>query len=280
MHPYWYHAHRCGRGTSRLFWFLLGGASATWWYTHHDVHAWQERRACWRDRIPQDAYPAPGSVPPPPPATSQQAPGAPVQPNGGGQTQPQQDHRWERWGWGSWSREQQQQQQQQENQSPRERWGWGAWGRDARAQQPQQQQQPPQGAQAPFPTPTPAQPHAPMQSPPRAGGPWEREGAWGPPGPLPATMEKAGREEKDIVQQATDTITELSEATLNNLLVTIESLKSKLAEHRAQREQQERELQALREAKFKQFEEWQRHMQEQQAREEQKKQQEPARRLV
>ncbi|KAI9064100.1 hypothetical protein FKP32DRAFT_1685529 [Trametes sanguinea] len=274
-HPYWYHGHRCGRGTSRLFWFLLGGATATWWYTHHDVHAWQERRACWRDRIPQDAYPAPGAVPPPPLATNQQAPGA--------QTQPQQDHRWERWGWGSWGREQhQQQQQQQETQSPRDRWGWGSWGRDARAQQQPQHTQPqqqPQDAPASVPNTVPVQPQAPPQSPPRWGGPWEREGAWGSPGPLPGGMEKMGREEKDIVQQATDTITELSEATLNNLLITIESLKSKLAEHRAQREQQERELQALREAKFKQFEEWQRHVQEQQAREEQKKD-EPARRLV
>ncbi|EJF64232.1 hypothetical protein DICSQDRAFT_53887 [Dichomitus squalens LYAD-421 SS1] len=79
--------------------------------------------------------------------------------------------------------------------------------------------------------------------------------------PTPGTVDKWDRErapEKDVVQQATETITELSEATLNNLLVTVESLKAKLAEHRMQREQQERELQALREAKFKQFEEWQR----------------------
>ena len=75
-------------------------------------------------------------------------------------------------------------------------------------------------------------------------------------------------------------IADLSEATLNNLLATVESLRNvsdshilllprwrsdvfhrptqNIAEHRAQRERQERELQVLREAKFKQFEEWQR----------------------
>ncbi|KAI0793913.1 hypothetical protein C8Q74DRAFT_1346947 [Fomes fomentarius] len=170
MHPHhWYYGHRCGRATSRLFWFIVGAGTATWWHAHKAHQGWYEARHCGRDRIPQNAYPAPGAP----------GPSGPMQ-----------------------------------------------------AQDQQQQ-------------------------------------------PAPGTIDKWDREqapEKDVVQQATDTITELSEATLNNLLVTVESLKAKLAEHRAQREQQDRELQALREAKFKQFEEWQR--------QQEKQKNEPPKRLV
>ncbi|KAH9888818.1 hypothetical protein C8Q73DRAFT_708348 [Cubamyces lactineus] len=249
MHPHFHYPHRCGRASARIFWFILGAGTATWWHCHHDAHAWQQARACWRDRIPQNAYPAPGSAfpgpvngPPPSgeaagptPAQMQDQTQAQAQPQAHGQGQ----GTWERWGWGPWGRDARAQQQQQQDAHGRP--GWGAWG--ARDNRP--------------------------------------EGAWGPPMPVPGTFERPGQGEKDIVQQATDTITELSEATLNNLLVTVESLKAKLAEHRAQREQQERELKALREAKFKQFEEWQRQLQEQQAREEAAKAAaEPARRLV
>ncbi|KAI8996552.1 hypothetical protein BD414DRAFT_478373 [Trametes punicea] len=251
MYPHWHHAYRCGRTTSRLFWFAVGAGAATWWHCHHDARAWHQARVCWRDRIPQNAYPAPGSLPPPPPPSSPSASPAPTanqppSPPEAANGQPQ-------------------------NQGGRDKWGWGPWGRDSRAQQSQQQQQPGQETQS--------------QSKP-GWGPWGRDnkqdGAWGPPMPVPGTFERPGQGEKDIVQQATETITELSEATLNQLLVTIESLKSKLAEHRAQREQQERELQALREAKFRQFEEWQRQLQEQQAQQarEERAKSEPPRRLV
>ncbi|KAI0820827.1 hypothetical protein BC628DRAFT_827622 [Trametes gibbosa] len=137
-------------------------------------------------------------------------------------------------------------------------WGWGGWGREHQHE----------GGRPGW-------------------GQWgrdaQREGMWGappPPPPMPIPGEKGYPNEKDIVQQATDTITDLSEATLNNLLVTVESLKAKLAEHRAQREQQERELQALREAKFKQFEEWQRQLEAQQAAKAKAAGSEPPRRLV
>ncbi|PIL24990.1 hypothetical protein GSI_12877 [Ganoderma sinense ZZ0214-1] len=223
MYHHWHHAHRCGRATSRLFWFFVGAGTATWWHCHKEFHAWQHAHACGRDRIPQHAYPAPGAAPPPPsptPATAADAQGP---------TPGTVDNR-DRWGWGhGWGH------------------GWGNWGKE-------------------------------NGNGPNGNGNWDRwgwgnrgpngnakpEGAWGPGTP----SEKAP--EKDIMEQATDTIADLSEATLNNLLVTVESLKAKLAEHRAQRDQQERELQALRdarEAKFKQFEEWQRQQEQEQKKE-------------
>jgi len=57
-------------------------------------------------------------------------------------------------------------------------------------------------------------------------------------------------------KQAQDTLTDLSEATLDTVLSTVETLKAKLAEHRAEKERQIRELQAMREEQLKQFEEW------------------------
>lgn len=177
MHPHFHHAHRCGRATARFFWFALGAGAATWWHCHHDAHAWHQARACWRDRIPQNAYPAPGSAfpvsGPPPPSGSDAAdprsapPPTTAQVQGQGQGQGQQGT-WERWGWGPWGRDAraQHQQQQQQQQDPHGRPGWGAWG--ARDNRP--------------------------------------EGAWGPPMPVPGTFERPGQGEKDIVQQATDTV--------------------------------------------------------------------------
>ncbi|EIW58661.1 uncharacterized protein TRAVEDRAFT_47803 [Trametes versicolor FP-101664 SS1] len=257
MYPHhWGHMYRCGRATSRFFWFAFGAGFATWWHCHHDAHAWVEARQCMRDRIPQRAYPPPGTALPPSPFPN--GPQDPAEPQPQAQMQgppPQRNdghgrHRhWDRWDhWGWWGgRERDARAQQQDG----GRAGWGPAGRDSAA--------PGWGRDAAA-----------------------REGAWGPP-PPPATHipgSQPGQGEKDIVQQATDTITELSEATLNNLLVTVESLKAKLAEHRMQREQQEREIQALREAKFKQFEEWQRQLQAQQEKEAAEKAAEPPRRLV
>ncbi|RPD64388.1 hypothetical protein L226DRAFT_569828 [Lentinus tigrinus ALCF2SS1-7] len=223
---HWHHMHRCGRATSRLLWFAIGAGTATWWAHHHDYRAWHEARHCARDRIPPNAYPAPGTAPAPTQAQDGQAQNPPSQ-------TPGMPDRSDRWGWGSWGRGSWPAQENGGN-GPWDKWGWHRNG-DAQRHS--------------YPRP---------------------EGAWGPPSPMPASVEKAP--EKDVVQQATDTLTDLSEATLNNLLVTVESLKAKLAEHRAQREQQEREIQALREAKFKQFEEWQR--------QQEQKKDEPPRRLV
>ncbi|TFK94157.1 hypothetical protein K466DRAFT_593826 [Polyporus arcularius HHB13444] len=233
MHPWhhWHHARRCGRATSRLLWFFIGAGTATWWTHHHDYRAWHEARHCGRDRIPQNAYPAPGTPATPPPNTqTQEGPNSPSQ-----QPPPGMVDKWDRWGWGGWGRG------SWPGQENNDKWGWNRSG-DAHRHS--------------YPRP---------------------EGAWGPPSPLPASVETAP--EKDVVQQATETLTDLSEATLNNLLVTVESLKAKLAEHRAQREQQEREIQALREAKFRQFEEWQR-QQEQMLKDGKDKKEEPPRRLV
>jgi hypothetical protein len=45
---------------------------------------------------------------------------------------------------------------------------------------------------------------------------------------------------RDISKQAGDTVTELSMATLETLLTTVDTLKAKLAENRARREQEQR----------------------------------------
>ncbi|EMD38851.1 hypothetical protein CERSUDRAFT_112577 [Gelatoporia subvermispora B] len=64
-------------------------------------------------------------------------------------------------------------------------------------------------------------------------------------------------------KQASDRFSEMSEATLDAVLNTVQSLKAKLAEHRAEREQQWEQLQQLqtiREEQAKQFEEWKKQM--------------------
>ncbi|OCH93673.1 hypothetical protein OBBRIDRAFT_278185 [Obba rivulosa] len=66
-----------------------------------------------------------------------------------------------------------------------------------------------------------------------------------------------------LSKQASERFSELSEATLDAVLNTVQSLKAKLAEHRAEREQQWeqlQQLQAMREEQAKQFEEWRKHM--------------------
>ncbi len=154
MHPYHgYYGHRCGRATSRLFWFIVGAGTATWWHAHKAHQGWYEARHCGRDRIPQNAYPAPGAL----------GPSGPMQ----GQEHQQQQQpapgtidKWDRWGWGQWGRGSWPGQENNSN-GPWDRWGWHRHG----------------------------------QRP---------EGSWGPPSPMPAASEKAP--EKDVVQQATDTV--------------------------------------------------------------------------
>lgn len=52
--------HRRGGG-SRLLWFLIGAGTTAFWIKSHHAHEWQVRN-CWRDRIPQDAYPPPSAA--------------------------------------------------------------------------------------------------------------------------------------------------------------------------------------------------------------------------
>ena len=156
MYRHWHPMYRCSRGASRLVWFVLGAGTATWWQAHKEYHGWYEARHCGRDRIPQNAYPAPGA-PPPLPNAQQPAPG---QENQQPQLAPGAMDKWDRWGWGHW--------------------GKGSW---------------------------PGQENS--------GGPWDKwgrnrggnprpDGAWGPPTPVPPSIENAP--EKDVVQQATDTV--------------------------------------------------------------------------
>ncbi|KAI0923839.1 hypothetical protein AcW1_006686 [Taiwanofungus camphoratus] len=92
-----------------------------------------------------------------------------------------------------------------------------------------------------------------------------------PPTPMPTDRwEEEKHRMQAIGKQATDTVSDLSEATLETLLSTVQALKAKLAESRAQRDeqlQQLRQLQASRDDQFKQFEEW-RKLQEQKSQQE------------
>ena len=86
--------------------------------------------------------------------------------------------KWDRWGWGQWGKSSWPAQDGAQN-GNWDRWGWGNRGSHAH-----------QGPNANA----------------NAGSalPQRPEGAWGPPTPLPAANEKAP--EKDVVQQATDTV--------------------------------------------------------------------------
>ena len=61
MHPYWHWHHR---GPSRLWWFIVGAVSATWWIKSRESHEFRLRH-CSRHRIPPDAYAQPPSAPEP-----------------------------------------------------------------------------------------------------------------------------------------------------------------------------------------------------------------------
>lgn len=108
--------------------------------------------------------------------------------------------------------------------------------------------------------------------------PLSRDGAFSPH--VPPTPMPSDRNDEDLKRmqalgkQATDTgqIAELSEATLDSVLATVRSLKTKLAEARLQREQHLQQIQALKEEQYKMFEEWQK-QREQQAQAEQAKEQ-------
>ncbi|KAK7686383.1 hypothetical protein QCA50_010607 [Cerrena zonata] len=60
----------------------------------------------------------------------------------------------------------------------------------------------------------------------------------------------------ELSNRANEKFMEISEATIDSVLSTVESLKARLAEHRAQREQQAKALQAMQEEQARQFEEW------------------------
>ena len=200
MHNPWagypYHAanwraFRHRRGGSRLLWFIIGAGTATFWIKSHQAHEWHARN-CWRDRIPQDAYPAPSA------AAQGQAE----------EMKREKDCR--RWGW----------------------WGsrdsWGPW----QAPPPQVQQA---QAQAQAQAASPGNPAASAQpSPPTS---------HVLPPPLPTDRwEEERMRVQSLGKQATETvsppffalhqdahpavqISELSEATLDSVLATVQSLK-------------------------------------------------------
>ena len=76
---------------SRLIWFIIGAASATWWIKSKEAQDFQVRH-CSRARIPQEAYSAPAPQ-------DQQQPGQAQLQQGQAQTQGRHWHR--RWEW-SW----------------------------------------------------------------------------------------------------------------------------------------------------------------------------------
>ncbi|KAH9924748.1 uncharacterized protein B0H18DRAFT_955357 [Fomitopsis serialis] len=203
-HPYpaeYWRGFRRHRRAPRLLWFLIGAGTATFWIKSHQAHEWKARH-CWRDRIPQDAYPVPSGSGAQAYATGN-TPGAEEQKRECGR----------RWGW-SWS--------SKDGHRP--------------SQSPSSVQETPAAT-----VPGQAQAQAPHVL----------------PAPMPTDR---WDEERHRVQalgkQATDTISELSEATLDSVLATVQSLKVKLAEARTQREQHLQQMQTLKDEQYKMFEEW------------------------
>ena len=189
-HPYhaayWRAFHR-RRGGSRLLWFLIGAGTATLWIKAHHAHGpeWHTRH-CGRDRIPQDAYP-------PPSAAQGQA-------------------------------------DDLKREKERRRWGW--WG--SREQGAPWQNPPPQ-PQAQAQTASTSAPAAPAQSapptphvlpPPMPTDRWDEERM---------RVQQLGKQATETVSPPPSTahrdahpagqISELSEATLDSVLATVQSLK-------------------------------------------------------
>ncbi|PCH44226.1 hypothetical protein WOLCODRAFT_138840 [Wolfiporia cocos MD-104 SS10] len=194
MHPYprehWRHFHFRGHRSSRLVWFLIGAASASFYFKAHERHAWKAHR-CLSDRLPPPAAPAESG------AAAQGKDTVVVQGNG--------------WSWGSHS---------------------GCRSVRHPVPEPEQQAQP-----APV-------PHI-------------------PPPPMPSDRwEEDHLRVHALGKQAGNTISELSEATLDSVLSTVQSLKAKLAETRAQHERQVAAEEALKSEQFKLFEEWQKEQEE------------------
>ncbi|KZT65618.1 hypothetical protein DAEQUDRAFT_759225 [Daedalea quercina L-15889] len=222
-HPagYW-HALRRRRGGSRLLWFVFGAGAATFWIKSHEAHEWRSR--CWRDRIPQDAYPVPQALPPAY-ANSSAATAQPEEHTGEKECK-------KRRGWGWSSRE-----------------GYKSWPSPPPAQEAQAQ-----AAATPAPAPAPHVLPAPMPT-----DRWEEE----------------RHRVQQLSKQATDTISELSEATLDSVLTTVQTLKVKLAEARKEREQHLQQMQSIKDEQYKMFEEWRRQHEKQQQEQPQAQQQPP-----
>ncbi|KAH9945701.1 hypothetical protein B0H21DRAFT_743615 [Amylocystis lapponica] len=183
MHPY-----RYSRRPYRLFWFVVGAASATVYFRSHDLcHSRADPRLRWRDQAPQPAVPAPDPQNPSAPA--------PAPPN------PSDARR-------SWQSS----------------WHWH----------------------------------------------WPREDT------APAQWQEERQRMHALGAHATDTLADVSEATLESLLAAVQGLKAKLAETRALRDTELQELQGFRAEQQRRFEEWRR-LQEQ---EQEKVQAQPPRRLV
>ncbi|KZT10082.1 uncharacterized protein LAESUDRAFT_810363 [Laetiporus sulphureus 93-53] len=218
--------HRGGRFFPRLFWFVVGAASASFWIKTHQAADWKDRH-CWRACISQKAYPPPGE-------------------NAAATMDTERRRAWGGWHQhdGPWGRKDGLADNANGTDGERRR-GWGGWhhhhdgpwGRkDAPAAGPTQDAQ-----QATLPAQSP-----PLIQPPHV-----------PPPPMPSDRWDEDRQRiQALGKQATDTISELSEATLDSVLATVQNLKMKLAENRAQREEHMKQMQALKDDQMKMFEEW------------------------
>ncbi|KAI0792095.1 hypothetical protein C8Q75DRAFT_805137 [Abortiporus biennis] len=217
MRPY-YHWHR----PHRLFWFILGAGTATFWIrskqsAHFDE--WKHTHPCTRHRIPNEAYPPPSnSQQQEPPAypflsTSADVNGA-VQPESQAVKRQQGGNQYQGMVGEEGVRTMQPSSPEREESvrhRGHHRWGWSYPGRDSGA----------------VSTPPPVDK-------------WEDE----------------RKKLNDFSKKANETFQEISEATLDSLLSTVEGLKARLAENRAERERQAQELQALKEEQMRQYEEW------------------------
>ncbi|TCD61782.1 hypothetical protein EIP91_007960 [Steccherinum ochraceum] len=216
------HWHHHGRGgPSRFVWFMIGAFSATWFLKHKYTH--NGRIRCSRPEISADSY----AVPPTYPYYPAPRPAIPVSASAAVSASPTVPV--------VAVAEEQPAQTEVKAPTPTKERRWSPWGHS---------HSPP----PPPPPPPPAPPVDHRWDDEMVQKNWEEERA--------KQWEQQQQKMQTVGRQAQDTFTDFSEATLDTILTTVEGMKAKLAEHRANRERQIREWQTWREEQIRQLDEW------------------------
>ncbi|KAF8998111.1 hypothetical protein BDQ17DRAFT_1328974 [Cyathus striatus] len=257
MYPYHHFHHGAARfrGPSRFIWFIVGAGTATWFIKCKEAH---EREFSWYGRRPQIQQ-----AQSPEPAPSQESyPAEPQQrsfppwahkhshshshSHHEGLTAEEIDAQERHW-FGKWRRHHQPEPVSEPAPAPpsqetyppeHQQRSFPPWSRRNSSQPPQPQPQesaPPAASQETYP-PEPQQ---------RSFPPWARGNNWSSrwEGPTDEEKEKFAA----FSSQAADSMTEITEATLDSVLNTAQALKQKLVEYRVQREkEQQREMEERR----------------------------------
>ncbi|KAJ3710979.1 hypothetical protein C8R42DRAFT_728914 [Lentinula raphanica] len=235
------HYHR--RGPSRLLWFGLGAASATWFIMHKEVEH-SSRATYWKNcyRVPVQQSQSDDRdrdmsqvLADPLPTVPGSASGSPPTPSSYPYSHP---HHHSHWSWG-FAKERSFQYPPPPPVVPRNSGGTNdninAGG--ANGQVPQEPVRPIASTEYPS-NPMPTPPFVPQQSAAVSSQP--QTVPWGFESRFEQQKKEWEQEREKLLAKAQDTMTELSESTLDSLSSTVESLKAKLAEHRVKREEQQK----------------------------------------